>query len=54
MGYFCDNIKETPSNSRRLPESDDIDNENVAYVREDYEGVYVEDDIIIDKKRKMT
>ena len=34
-GDVCDNIKETPSFSRGLPESDDIDNEDVAYVREE-------------------
>ena len=33
-----DNIEETPSFSRGLPESDDIDNEDVAYMREDCEG----------------
>ena len=53
-GDVCDNIEETPSFSRGLPGSDDIDNEDVAYVREDCEGVYVEEDIIIGKKRKRT
>ena len=53
-GDVCDNIKETPSFSRGFPESDDIDNEDVAYVREDCEGVQVEEDIIIGKKRKRT
>ncbi|KAL5555691.1 hypothetical protein UlMin_037927 [Ulmus minor] len=43
-GDVCDNIEETPSFSRGLPESDDIDNEDVAYVREDCEGIYVEED----------
>ncbi|KAL5562732.1 hypothetical protein UlMin_032479 [Ulmus minor] len=38
----------------RLPESDDIDNEDVAYVREDCEGIYVEEDTTSRKKRKRT
>ncbi|KAL5539689.1 hypothetical protein UlMin_042237 [Ulmus minor] len=50
----CDNIEETPSFSRGLPESDDIDNEDVAYVREDCEGIYVEEDTTSRKKRKRT
>ena len=53
-GDICDNIEETPSFSRGLPESDDIDNEDVAYVREDCEGVYVEEDTISSKKKKRT
>ena len=53
-GDVCDNIEETPSFSRGLPKCEDIDNENVACVREDCEGVYVEEDTIIGKKRKMT
>ncbi|KAL5583046.1 hypothetical protein UlMin_015488 [Ulmus minor] len=53
-GDVCDNIEETPSFSRGLPESDDIDNEDVAYVREDCEGIYVEEDTTSRKKRKMT
>ena len=53
-GDVCDNIEETPSFSRGLPESDDIDNEDVAYVREDCEGIYVEEDTTSRKKRKRT
>ena len=53
-GDVCDNIKETPSFSRGLPESDDIDNEDVAYVREDCEEIYVEEDTTSRKKRKKT
>ena len=53
-GDVCDNIKETPSFSRRLHESDDIDNEDVAYVHEDCDGIYVVKDTISGKKRKMT
>ena len=53
-GDVCDNIEETPLFSRGLPESDDIDNEDVAYVREDCEGIYVEEDTTSRKKRKMT
>ncbi|KAL5564960.1 hypothetical protein UlMin_028124 [Ulmus minor] len=53
-GDVCDNIEETPSFSRGLPESDDIDNEDVAYVREDCEGIYVEKDTTSRKKRKRT
>ena len=53
-GDVCDNIEETLSFSRGLLESDDIDNEDVAYVLEDCEGVYVEEDIISGKKRKRT
>ena len=52
MGDVCDNIEETLLFSRGLPESDDIDNEDVAYVREDCEEVYVEEDTISGKKRK--
>ena len=54
MGDVCDNIEDTPSFSRWLPESDDIDNEDVAYVSEYCEGVYVEENTISGKKRKMT
>ena len=36
-----------------FPESDDIDNEDMAYIRKDCEGVYVEEDTINGKKRKM-
>ena len=53
-GDVCDNIEETPLFNRGFPECVDIDNEDVAYVREDCEGVYVEEDTIIGKKRKMT
>ncbi|KAL5576600.1 hypothetical protein UlMin_018299 [Ulmus minor] len=53
-GDVCDNIEETPSFSRGLPESDDIDNEDVAYVREDCEGIYVEEDTTSRKKRQRT
>ena len=53
-GNVCGNIKETPLISRGLPKCDDIDNEDVAYVREDCEGVYVEEDTIIGKKKKRT
>ena len=53
-GDVCDNIEETPSFSRGLLESDDIDNEDVAYVHEDCEGIYVEKDTISRKKRKRT
>ena len=51
-GVICDNIKKTLLFSRGLPECDDIDNEDVAYVCEDCEGVYVKEDTIIGKKRK--
>ena len=50
----CDNIEETPLLSWGLPESDDIDNEYVAYVCEDCQGIYVEEDTISRKKRKRT
>ena len=53
-GDVCDNIEETPLFSRELPKSDDIDNEDVAYVHEDFEGVYVEEYNIIGNKRKRT
>ena len=53
-GDVCDNIGETPSFSRGLPECDDIDNEDMAYVCEDCEGIYVEEETIIRKKRKKT
>ncbi|KAL5563273.1 hypothetical protein UlMin_033020 [Ulmus minor] len=53
-GDVCDNIEETPSFIRGLPESNDIDNEDVAYVREDCEGIYVEEDTTSRKKRKRT
>ena len=54
IGDVCDNIEETPLFSRGLPECNDIDNEDVAYVHEDCEGVYVEEKAIIGKKRKRT
>ena len=53
-GDVCDNIEETPSFSRRLLENDDIDNEDLAYLPKDCEWVYVEEDTISGKKRKMT
>ena len=53
-GDVCDNIEEIPLFSRGLPESDYINNEDVAYVREDCEGIYVEEDTISRKKRKRT
>ena len=53
-GDICDNIKETRSFSIGFPKCDHIDNEGVAYVHEDREGMYVQDDTIIDKKKKMT
>ena len=49
-----DNIEETPSFSRELLKIDNIDNEDMAYVRADYEGVYVEEDTISNKKKKRT
>ena len=53
-GNVCNSIEETPSFSRGLSESNDIDNEDVAYVREDCEGIYVEEDTTSRKKRKRT
>ena len=35
-------------------QSDNIDNEDVAYVHEDCEGIYVKEDTISSLKRKMT
>ena len=51
-GEVCDSIDETSSFSRGLPKSDDINNEDVTYVREDCEWVYIEEDTISGKKRK--
>ncbi|KAL5579871.1 hypothetical protein UlMin_012313 [Ulmus minor] len=53
-GDVCDNIEETPLFSRGLPESDDIDNKDVAHVHEDCERIYVEEDTTSRKKRKRT
>lgn len=52
IGNVCDNIEETPSFSKRLPECEDSQNEDVSYVREDCEGEYVEVVTSNMKKRK--
>lgn len=52
IGDVCDNIEETPSFSKRLPECEDSQNEDVSYVREDCEGEYVEVVTSNMKKRK--
>lgn len=46
------NIEETPSFSKRLPECEDSQNEDVSYVREDCEGEDVEVVTSNMKKRK--